>query len=301
MFFFISHLFSSLSSISKDKLKDLCYQGIPSSIRVKVWPFLIGNNLQITPNLYEIFKSRALSHQILLNSNNEETEEKELNSHDLGRKEERDLNSNDLGKEDSMLIIQYDLPRTFPNEIEFHNNSLLAISLETVLKTYACYRPDIGYIQGMSYLAAMCLTYLDEYQSFLTFANLLSSSFNFNLYLLQPSYFSSFIKTFDFFFQRSLPDLYQHLLSECISSDIFLLDWALTLFTKAFTVQIASRLWDVYLFEGELFFIKTCLGFDFDILYIYLIYKHSSSDYSSSSSYCCCSYCYCYFRNLRDV
>jgi hypothetical protein len=36
------------------------------------------------------------------------------------------------------------------------------------------YRPDIGYVQGMSYLAALVLMHTqDETQSFTTFANLM--------------------------------------------------------------------------------------------------------------------------------
>ena len=32
-----------------------------------------------------------------------------------------------------------------------------------VLEAYICYRPDVGYVQGMSYLAAMLILYLEPY------------------------------------------------------------------------------------------------------------------------------------------
>ena len=36
------------------------------------------------------------------------------------------------------------------------------------------YRPDIGYVQGMSYIAAIVLLYIqDEYKAFMNFANLM--------------------------------------------------------------------------------------------------------------------------------
>ena len=36
------------------------------------------------------------------------------------------------------------------------------------------YRPDIGYVQGMSYLAGLVIMYIqDEYKSFQTFSNLM--------------------------------------------------------------------------------------------------------------------------------
>jgi len=36
------------------------------------------------------------------------------------------------------------------------------------------YRPDIGYVQGMSYIAAIVILYIgDEYKAFMNFANLM--------------------------------------------------------------------------------------------------------------------------------
>jgi hypothetical protein len=47
-------------------------------------------------------------------------------------------------------------------------------SLQRMLQAFAMYRPDIGYVQGMSYIAAMVLMYLqEEHDSFVTFSNLM--------------------------------------------------------------------------------------------------------------------------------
>ena len=45
--------------------------------------------------------------------------------------------------------------------------------LERVLMCYVCYRPDVGYVQGMSYLVATLLLYMDEFEAFKCMANLL--------------------------------------------------------------------------------------------------------------------------------
>ena len=39
---------------------------------------------------------------------------------------------------------------------------IIPSQLRTLLETYACFRPDLGYIQGMSYLAAMICLYLPD-------------------------------------------------------------------------------------------------------------------------------------------
>jgi hypothetical protein len=48
------------------------------------------------------------------------------------------------------------------------------------------FRPDIGYVQGMSYVAAMILLNTGTTESaFITFANLLNSELYFNIYRMQ--------------------------------------------------------------------------------------------------------------------
>jgi len=51
------------------------------------------------------------------------------------------------------------------------------------LASFCFYRPDIGYVQGMSYLAGHLLLYMDQFHAFIAFANLLNSPF-FHSFLL---------------------------------------------------------------------------------------------------------------------
>jgi hypothetical protein len=43
-----------------------------------------------------------------------------------------------------------------------------------MLEAFTMHRPDIGYVQGMSYLAAILLLYMDEHQAFVTFCNMIT-------------------------------------------------------------------------------------------------------------------------------
>ena len=50
--------------------------------------------------------------------------------------------------------------------------------MKYILQTFVVYRPDIGYMQGMSYLAAQLLTTLtDPRHAFVAFANLLCTRY----------------------------------------------------------------------------------------------------------------------------
>ena len=184
----------------------MCYGGIPVCYRGAIWNLLAGNFLQITPELYKIFRERSIK----LSSNG-------ANSTD--GVDNVDLEAGNMqGKEDSIGIIRYDVPRTFVEINDFHNNGPLAKNLELILQTYACYRPDVGYVQGMSYIAAMLVYYLDEFNAFKSFANVLGRRMSFDFYQLNNETIHQFTRTFNFFFELHLPRLYIHFQSEDVSS-----------------------------------------------------------------------------------
>ena len=83
------------------------------------------------------------------------------------------LSPSALAKERSILIIDTDLPRTFP-----HLSALKPqeASLQKVLHAFTMYRPDIGYVQGMSYVAAMLYLHnqQNEVQTFISFCALMT-------------------------------------------------------------------------------------------------------------------------------
>ena len=73
----------------------------------------------------------------------------------------------------SLAIIQTDLARiSWPAIIG--GGSQWSLDLRVVLEAFACHRPDMGYVQGMSYVAAMLLLHIpDRYMVFQCLANLL--------------------------------------------------------------------------------------------------------------------------------
>jgi hypothetical protein len=73
-------------------------------------------------------------------------------------------------------LIKIDLSRTFPVLQFFQEGGPYYESFQSVLECYAKFRPDVGYVQGMSYLVAMLLLYMDMYPAFVTLANMLNSN-----------------------------------------------------------------------------------------------------------------------------
>uniref|UniRef100_A0A673G6I5 TBC1 domain family member 12-like n=1 Tax=Sinocyclocheilus rhinocerous TaxID=307959 RepID=A0A673G6I5_9TELE len=77
---------------------DLWWQGLPPNVRGKVWSLAIGNELNITSDLYEIFLSRA--------------KERWKSFRETGSEMESDADSAD--RESSLDLIKLDISRTFP-------------------------------------------------------------------------------------------------------------------------------------------------------------------------------------------
>jgi hypothetical protein len=129
--------------------------GVPSSLRSKVWPRAIGNQLQITRQLYDIFKTHAKNAR---------------SAHARG-----DANAY-VSHEASISVLYKDLPRTFAELGFFHNGGPLEQPLREVLESYIFFRPDVGYVQGMSFIAAMLLLYVEPFEAFVCFSNMMNSA-----------------------------------------------------------------------------------------------------------------------------
>jgi hypothetical protein len=144
------------SSKSKpSEIGEITLAGVPSSLRSKVWPRAIGNQLQITRQLYDIFKTHAKNART---------------AHEKG-----DSNAY-VSHEASISVLYKDLPRTFAELGFFHNGGPLEQPLREVLESYIFFRPDVGYVQGMSFIAAMLLLYVEPFEAFVCFSNMMNSA-----------------------------------------------------------------------------------------------------------------------------
>lgn len=57
-----------------------------------------------------------------------------------------------------------------------------------------------------------------------------------------------------------MPNLFNHFRELNVTSEMFMLDWVLTLFAKSLPIDIASRIWDLYILEGEHALFRCALG-----------------------------------------
>jgi hypothetical protein len=82
----------------------------------------------------------------------------------------------------------------------------------------------------MSYLAVLLLHYCNEYEAFMCFINLIHSYHFLSFYKGAMRQIEWRIVFFNDMFKKELPNLFQHFMGLDLSTEMFLLDWFLTMF-----------------------------------------------------------------------
>ncbi len=157
-------------------------------------------------------------------------------------------------------MIRTDIPRTFPNLKIFHEGGPLHDALVSVIQAYVEYRPDVGYVQGMSYLASILLLNLDQFEAFVALANLLNRELYFNFFRMDVSRMRVYMDTYAHLLRDKLPKVDAALTRMGVSGDMYLFEWLLTVYSRSLALDIAHRIWDNFLLHGPVFLFRTALA-----------------------------------------
>ncbi|XP_060004743.1 TBC1 domain family member 14 isoform X3 [Lagenorhynchus albirostris] len=205
------------------KVRDLWWQGIPPSVRGKVWSLAIGNELNITHELFDICLARAKERWRCFSTGGSEVENE-------------DAGFSAADREASLELIKLDISRTFPNLCIFQQ------------------------VQGMSFIAAVLILNLDTADAFIAFSNLLNKPCQMAFFRVDHGLMLTYFAAFEVFFEENLPKLFAHFKKNNLTPDIYLIDWIFTLYSKSLPLDLACRVWDVFCRDGEQFLFRTALG-----------------------------------------
>ena len=249
------------------RTRELVLAGVPSKVRGHVWPLLIGNELHIAPGLYDVLCEEARESRRELQR---ETETLSAADGDLGgaggQAEEvftRALNGTAAGAcPASQKAIVLDLPRTFPELGFFHAaDSPFQEQLRQLLEAYAHFRPEFGYSQGMSYLAAVLLLYLDASHAFACFVNMLARSHCLSaFYKMQTPDVRAYLLLQKRLLVHEMPTLATHFHTIGIEPDMYLIGWIMTLYCRVLPIDTALRIWDCFFWFGDPFIFRAAIG-----------------------------------------
>lgn len=148
-------------------------------------------------------------------------------------------------------VIQRDIARTFPAHDFFKETGGLGQdSLYRVSKAYAVYDSEVGYCQGLSFLAATLLLHMPEEQAFCILVKLMYD------YRLRDLYKDGFdnlhlrLYQLNKLIEEHLSPLSVHFAEHNIETHMFASQWFLTLFTARFPLFFVFHIIDIFLLQG---------------------------------------------------
>jgi hypothetical protein len=231
--------------------------GIPPMARRVVWPLVVGNPLRINEELFRVYcdmARRAEDERRRLG----DPEDAEAGGGTLAADSPIAAQVEHAGKQ--QVLIALDLQRTFPALKFFQQGSPQHAQLREVLEAFVCYRADLGYVQGMSYVAGTLLLVLDPFPAFQCLANMLSDPHLTAFYRMDIAVVGAFMAAFTTLLQECLPPIAANLASLGVTPEMYFFDWTMTLFSRALPLECAARVWDVYFLDGIPYLFRVGLG-----------------------------------------
>ncbi|OTA55413.1 TBC domain-containing protein [Hypoxylon sp. EC38] len=237
------------AAIRERRTRELWWKGIAPHSRGAVWSRAIGNELGLTETSFQAALARA----------------REVEDRCVAGK----ASIEDERKMAWFTHIKTDVEeRTWVDLKIFQLGAPLHESLIDVLRAYAMYRSDIGYVSGCNTVAAILLLNLaTPAAAFVALANVLNRPLPFSFYAsdvgAKTSAFNLILQTL----AAKSPRLHRHLTNPelGLEPDDYLRDVFTSCFTRHFSLDECTRLWDVYVFEGDTVLIRAAVAMLLDM------------------------------------
>ena len=217
--------YEEFSTSKFSKLKSRTRKGIPDSLRSYVWQLFAEKDKYYKKDIFNQLESVKLEEEI-------ET------------------------------VIIKDLDRTYPNcqlfRDKYGNGQR---KLYKVLSNYSKYNTATGYVQGMGFIVAVFLTYMDEESSFFMLHSLMKK------YKLEGFYLPSFPELKKNFYillnleKKYIPKIYEIFKKEGMIPSMYASEWFICLFSRNLSFDVLVRIFDVFLLEGYKVIYRFALAF----------------------------------------
>jgi len=158
-----------------------------------------------------------------------------------------------------LRIIEIDMPRTFPEDPYFDDKQQQ--SLRRILLAYSNMSPDVGYCQGMNYIAGFLLLVAQngdfraspspeiEEETFWMLHALMDSGLS-GFYQRSFPLLRRYLAAFDDLVAQTMPELQSHFQKENVQHGVYLHQWCLTLFINSVPLPMVLTFWDAIICCG---------------------------------------------------
>ncbi|XP_064566339.1 TBC1 domain family member 1 isoform X4 [Zonotrichia leucophrys gambelii] len=214
-----------------EKIHSAVGQGVPRHHRGEIWKFLA--------------EQYHLKHQFPSKQQPKDTPYKEL--------------LKQLTSQQHAILI--DLGRTFPTHPYFSAQlGAGQLSLYNILKAYSLLDQEVGYCQGLSFVAGVLLLHMSEEDAFkmlkfLMFDMGLRKQYRPDMTILQIQMYQLSRLLHDYH-----RDLYNHLEAHEIGPSLYAAPWFLTMFASQFPLGFVSRVFDMLFLQGSEAIFKVALS-----------------------------------------
>ncbi|XP_013804959.1 TBC1 domain family member 1 isoform X2 [Apteryx mantelli] len=214
-----------------EKIHSAVGQGVPRHHRGEIWKFLA--------------EQYHLKHQFPSKQQPKDTPYKEL--------------LKQLTSQQHAILI--DLGRTFPTHPYFSAQlGAGQLSLYNILKAYSLLDQEVGYCQGLSFVAGVLLLHMSEEDAFkmlkfLMFDMGLRKQYRPDMTILQIQMYQLSRLLHDYH-----RDLYNHLEEHEIGPSLYAAPWFLTMFASQFPLGFVARVFDMLFLQGSEVIFKVALS-----------------------------------------
>ena len=144
--------------------------------------------------------------------------------------------------------INRDVNRTFYTD-KFKNGEG-KLFLINILSALAFIRPEIGYCQGMNFIAGALIDLIEEEEKvfwiFLSFIDNIDMNL---LYLKNMPDYSIRLFQLNYFIKLYFPDLFNHFKKSQITPDLIFSKWILTIFANYLPFDTLYKIWDLFIID----------------------------------------------------
>ncbi|XP_063166755.1 TBC1 domain family member 1 isoform X2 [Candoia aspera] len=214
-----------------EKIHSAVEKGVPRQQRGEIWKFLA--------------EQHQLKHQFPNKQQPMDTPYKEL--------------LKQLTSQQHAILI--DLGRTFPTHPYFSAQlGAGQLSLYNILKAYSLLDQEVGYCQGLSFVAGVLLLHMSEEEAFkmlkfLMFDMGLRKQYRPDMTILQIQMYQLSRLLHDYH-----KDLYNHFEAHEISPSLYAAPWFLTMFASQFPLGFVARVFDMMFLQGPEVIFKVALS-----------------------------------------
>ncbi|EME39561.1 hypothetical protein DOTSEDRAFT_75278 [Dothistroma septosporum NZE10] len=229
--------------VKEPRTRELWWRGVTARSRGEVWSKAIGNELELSATSFEAALARA---------------------HDLEEMvgdmpDEARANSKGAAWFDA---IARDVPNVYPELHMYQHGEALHQSLTNVLKAYAMYRSDVGYVYGTHLVAGIVCLLLQPAEAFVFLANMLNRpvplAFLVHDQAAMARAYDLTLSTLKYKYTK----LHDHLTNPIVGlrPEEFLDPIFRCLFAYNMSHEHVSRIWDVFVFEGDRALIRAAVA-----------------------------------------